>query len=440
MHKLYSVVIVLLSMLWNSRIYAQNYPVYNSFVVNPYLYNPAEAASDYAYLYFNHRLQWMGIEGAPVLSTATFNTLIDESYNGIGTKISNYSRGILRTTDVAFTYAHGIAFNEKNVLFFGLSGGAISNSIDLTKIDVDDLDDPALSGYLANNFQPAASFGMLLRTTSGINFGVSLPQLFAPKFNSASQFSATQFSPIDNAFVSFYYKRKVEGKMVNKKRRGVRTRKKTSDGYAPLELYALYKYSAFETSQFEVTGKLNFSENFWLGAGYRQAYGFIGHIGFAFGKLLLNYSYEPANQPETGFSNGSHEINLGFRLGDQKNYRKATPVLRSTLQRSPTEQHTARFKTAEENPAITGDKEDANKKTYYVVLKAFSDFNAADAYKKKIVDQKFNANIFYYEKENKFYVFVLSTQKSSEAYEEARNLKAFTKLKEANVLIVQGSK
>ncbi|HEX5169448.1 MAG TPA: PorP/SprF family type IX secretion system membrane protein [Cyclobacteriaceae bacterium] len=440
MHKLFTVFFGTLILFLNSRIYAQNYPVYNSYVINPYLYNPAEAASEYAYLFFSHRQQWMGIEGAPVLSTVTFNTLIDESYTGIGAKISNYSRGILKTTDIGFTYAHGVPFNEKNVLFFGLTGGAISNTIDLNKVSPDDLDDPALSGYLANNFQPSASFGMVFKSNSGLNFGITLPQLFAPKFNSASQFSATQFTPVDNVYATLYYKRKVEGKIVNKRKRGVRTRQRTSGGYAPLEFYAVYKYSAFDNSQFEVTGKLNFSENFWLGAGYRQAYGFIGHVGFSFGKFLMNYSYEPGNQPETGFSNGSHEVQIGLRLGDLKKYRKAAPVFRSTLQRAPDEQHQARFQQAEGTPGnIAGEKE-GNKKTYYVVLRAFSDFTAADAYKKKIVEQKFNADIFYYEKEKKFYVYVLNTLKASEAYEEARNLKAYTKLKEANVLIVQGSK
>jgi type IX secretion system PorP/SprF family membrane protein len=422
----------------NSGLHAQNYPVYNSYPVNPYLYNPAEAATEYAYLFFNHRQQWMGIEGAPVLSTVTFNTLIDESYTGIGAKLSNYSRGILRTTDIGFTYAHGVPFNEKNVLFFGLTGGAISNTIDMNKLDDADLSDPALAGYLANNFQPSASFGMVFKSSSGLNFGITLPQLFAPKFNSTSQFSATEVTPVDNVLATLYYKRKVEGKVVNKRKRGVRTRQRTSGGYAPLEFYAVYKYSAYDNSQFEVTGKLNFSENFWLGAGYRQEYGFIGHIGFSFGQFLMNYSYEPGNQPETGFSQGSHEIQLGLRLGDLKKYRKAAPVFRSTLQRSPTEQHTARFQQSEEENL--DQNKDANKKTYYVVLKAFNDFTAADTYKKKIVEQKFNADIFYYEKEKKFYVFVLSTAKSSEAYEEARNLKAYTKLKEASVLVVQSSK
>lgn len=437
----FRILMISLSIFCFRQVNAQNYPVYNSFMINPYLYNPAEAASEFAYVFLNHRQQWVGIDGSPVVSTINFNTLIDESFTGIGAKASNFSRGILRTTDFELTYAHGIPLGDENVLFFGLSGGAITNSIDFTKITADDLDDPALTGYLANNIQPAASFGMLWRSTSGLNFGLVLPQLFAPAFNSPSHFSATGFSPFENAYASLYYRKKVEGKVVSRRRKGVRSRVRSSGGYAPLELYAIYKYTSIGTNQFEVAGKFNFSENFWIGAGYRQAYGLTGHIGFSFDRFLVSYSYEPGNQPETGFSTGTHEIQLGLRLSDEKHYRKKNPVLRSTIRGTPEERHQARFSGSKlDVDKTTNQEENANKKTYYVVLRAFNDFSAADAYKKRIIEQKFNADILYHEKEKKYYVYVLSTQKSSEAYDEARNLKNYTKLKDASVISVQGSK
>lgn len=439
MLKLFNVLLIVQFFFWCHRISAQNYPVYNSYYINPYLYNPAEAATEYAYLFVNHRQQWLGVEGAPSLSTVNFNTLIDESYAGIGAKISNYSRGILRTTDVSLTYARGFPFNEKNVLFLGLSGGAITSSIDLNKLSPDDLSDPAIASYLANNIQPAASFGMLFRSSSGLNFGIALPQLFAPVYNANSSFSSTDISPLDNAYASLYYKRKIEGKVVSRRVKGVRRRVKTSGGYAPLEFYALYKYSSFGTSQFEVLGKFNLSENFWFGGGYRQNYGFTATIGISYNKFLLGYSFEPGTQPESGFSSGTHEIQIGVRLSDEKKYKRSTPVLRSTLKVSPNEKHLARFQESQEDPDNINNPDNAKKKKYYVVIKGFADFNGADAYKKKLVDEKYNADIFYHEKDRKFYVFVYSSLKSSEAYEEARNLKNFTKLKDAHVVIVEGS-
>src|SRR5688572_20886273 len=88
--------------------HAQNFPVYNSFYLNPFLYNPAEALTDYSQIYALHRQQWMNIEGAPVVSTLTFTTLMNESRAGLGGKISSYKRGLLTTTDFSIAYAYGI--------------------------------------------------------------------------------------------------------------------------------------------------------------------------------------------------------------------------------------------------------------------------------------------------------------------------------------------
>jgi type IX secretion system PorP/SprF family membrane protein len=413
---------------------AQNYPVYNSFYVNPFLYNPAEAATEFTYVYVTHRQQWMGIEGAPVLSTVSFNTLLDETRAGIGAKVTNYKRGLLTTTDFTATYAYGIPISQKNWFFFGLSGGLISNTIDMAKVS--DPDDPAIANYLANNMQPIANFGMLVRTASGLNFGVVLPQLFTPAFNSESSFSNTAVSPVDNIFVTAYYKRKVEGKIVSRRKGGMRSKVKTQESTAPLEFYVNYKYAATGTNQFEVLGKFNLSQNLWLGASYRMPYGFTGNFGLNFQRFTFGYSYEPGSQPEPQFSQGTHDIIIGLRLGDQKRYKRVAPLLRSQLKTAPGEKHTARFQEGIEDPDNIVQQEGVAKKKYYVVISAFADFTQADAAKRKLIGQKFNAEIFYHEKDRKYYVHVLETQKASEANEEVRNLKTYTKLKTARVLTV----
>src|SRR5688572_3383768 len=340
---------------------AQNYAVYNSFYINPYLYNPAEAATDFTYVFLHHRQQWMGVEGAPTLSAITFNTMLNESKAGIGAKISSYTRGLLTTNDITATYAYGIPIGQKTTLTFGLSGGVISNSIDLNKIS--DPNDPVIAKYLANNLQPVANFGMLLRSPTGLNFGVSLPQLFAPSFNSEASFSSTAVSPFDNVFVTAYYKRKVEGKIVSKKKGGMRSRVKTKESNAPLELYLNYKYAAAGNNQFEALVKFNLSQNFWLGASYRMPYGFTGNLGITVQRFMFSYSYEPTSQPEPGFSQGTHEVALGLRLGEQKKSKRNAPMLRSTL-RTTTAQHTARFQEAAEDPDNIN-REEVTKKKYY---------------------------------------------------------------------------
>jgi type IX secretion system PorP/SprF family membrane protein len=410
---------------------AQNYSVYNSYFINPYFYNPAEAATDFTFVHVNHRQQWFGFEGAPQVTTASFTTLFDNTRNGVGVKISSFKRGLLQTNDLMATYAYGIPVSVKNTFYFGLSAGAISNKIDANGINPND---PALATYMANNIQPAANFGMLLRTASGINLGVSLPQLFSPKFNSAANFDNTSPSPLDNVIASAYYRRKVEGKLVNKKKGGLRTKVKTKEANAPLEFYAVYKYAKAGNSQAEGTVKLNLSENVWLAGLYRQSYGFAGSVGFAFNNLLLNYSYEPGNQPQSQFSKGTHEIHLGLRIGEQKKFKRIAPVLKSTLKAAPGEQHVARFQQTDDPDEIDDSK--VEKKQYYVVVRAFPDFAKADEYKQKLINDKYNANVYYYERERKYYVYVFESGKQSDAHEEARNLKLYTKLKDVKVLTV----
>jgi type IX secretion system PorP/SprF family membrane protein len=431
MRKLFYVLVLMLCLI-GSKSSAQNYAVYNSYYINPYLYNPAEAATEFTYIFINHRQQWTNVEGAPVLTTVNFNTLLNETRAGVGVKASSFKRGLLSTTDFSLSYAHGFPVSQKSILFFGLSGGAISNTIDISQADPAD---PAIANYLANNLQPAANFGALLRSGTGLNFGIALPQLFAPKFNSVSSFESTTVSPLDNVIVSTYFKRKVEGKIVSRNKKGIKAKVKTKESNAPLEFYALYKYSKFGTSQFEVMGKLNLSENFWLGAGYRQKYGLTGSLGISLSKFLLSYSYEPGNQPEPAFSKGTHEIQLGLRLGGAKKFKRVAPVLRSTLRAVQDEQHSARFQHKEEDPDKIHEEQDV-KKRFYVVIKSFGDFTSADAYKKKLIEQKYNANVFYHEKDKKYYVHVFESTKQSDAHEEARNLKTYSKLKDAKVLTV----
>jgi type IX secretion system PorP/SprF family membrane protein len=417
---------------------AQNFPVYNSFYVNPFLYNPAEALTDYSQIYALHRQQWMSIEGAPVVSTLTFTTLMNESRAGLGGKISSYKRGLLTTTDFSIAYAYGIPMGQKNWLFLGLSGGAISNTIDLTKVT--DPNDPALANYAANNLQPAAGFGMLYRSGSGLNIGISLPQLFPPAFNSDASFSNTTVSPADNVFVTIYYKRKVESKIASKSKGGLKRTVRTEEAIAPLEMYFNYKYSKFGNSQFELLAKLNLTQNFWLGASYRLPYGFTGNLGINIQRFVLGYSYEPGNQPQDGFSQGTHEVILGLKLGQQKKFKRAAPVLRSTLTKTPAEKHTARFQETVEDPDQINQTSGEAKKKYYVVIRLFNDFTAADAFKRKLITDKFNAEVFYNPQDKKYYVHVLETLKAAEAHEEVRNLKTYTKLKEARLLIVTTDK
>ncbi len=413
----------------------QNYPIYNAVYANPFLYNPAAAASEETMLFVHHRQQWLGIEGAPVISAFSINSLIENKRYGLGVKASSFQRSLLTTNDVSFSYAYGIPLNKTSQFYFGMSVGAMTNTLDISKAT--DPNDPAFANYQDNNLQASGSFGMLYKSTSGLSFGLALPQLFAPGFLNPS-FSVISPQPFDQAIASLGYRKKLEGKLATKKVRGMKTRVKGKEMYAPLEFYLLYRYAAYQENQFEVATKLNLTQSFWLGASYRQNYGLTGSTGFQIKKLSLGYFYELGSQPEAGFSQGSHEVFASLRLGDLKKFKRPAPVLRSTLITAKSTQHHARFQHQADDPEkLLNAETPESKRVYYVVVRSFSEFPAADVYKNKLISEKYNADIFYYPKDKKYHVHIYSTSKSSEAYDEVRNLKNFTKIKDARVLVVE---
>jgi hypothetical protein len=327
---------------------------------------------------------------------------------------------------------------KKNWLIFGLSGGAVSNQVDVDGVSGNvSPDDPALSSALANNLQPTANAGILYRSASGLNFSLALPQLFRPSFNSSS-FGEGGFSPVDNIFASVYFRRKTESKIVTRRKGHIHRRIKSEAGVAPLELYANYKFSKLGNSQAEFIGKLNIGQYFWIGAAYKLPYGFAGNAGISSTRLTIAYSYEPGSQPENGFSQGSHEFALGLRLGNIKKFKRQAPVLRSTISTTE-EKHIARFQETFDDPNKISE-ENTVRKMYLVVIKSFPDFTQADAFKQKLRAEKYNADVYYNPADKKFHVHVLKTEKVSEAHEEIRNLKAYTKLKEARLMTITENK
>jgi len=416
------------------RLQAQNYSLYDSYYINPYLYNPAEAASNFTYAFANYRKQWLNLEGAPTVATLNFNTLLDQKRAGIGAKISSYSRGVLNTSEALITYAYGVPFNPKNILYFGISGGGSSTSIDQSKVNAANADDPALA--YASGFQPSANFGLRFASASGFNLGFVLPQLFGNTYTE-NQPSQKGFAPINNMLFTFSFKKELEDikrKKNYRKRSNFKSKENEYKHYAPLEVYALYRYAAAGNNQYEVTAKLNLSDNFWLSVGYRQQYGFIPSLGFAANRFIFCYSYEPGMQPEKGFSSGSHELQIGLRLGKEKKFRFKVPVLHSMHTSTAPITHEARFRERTTDQEETVKTED--RKRYYVYIKEFTEFDKAEDFKKKLIAQKYNGQIFFYPKNKHYYVYTFETIKVSEATEEVKALKTFTKLKEAKILTI----
>ncbi|MBL3657310.1 PorP/SprF family type IX secretion system membrane protein [Fulvivirga sediminis] len=422
--------ILLLFLAW--KVNAQLAPVYNHFYNNPYLINPAEVGmSGYMSFDFNHRQQWRGIEGAPVVSTFTFQTPFSYKKASVGVTIRNFERGLLNTNDLLFTYSYRAYLTKITTLNFGISAGLTSNTIDLNAID--DPDDPVLVDYTSNNMQPIANAGFKLTSKSGLNIGISLPRLFSPTYLNPESFTSYEFSPFDEVQFVTYFKKPLEKKIVTRKYGRMKRRVEIEDPYAPLQLYFLYKYSKVQDQRIEVLATLNLTENFWVGGSYRMNYGASGLLGLKIKNFLFSYAYEPASEHVEGLPQGTHEVQLTLRIGEKKKIERSKPILR-TLEK--TETHRARF-SADDISEGGDDQGDGNLKKYYVVIKSFKDFNSADEFVRRMAERELYTNIFYNNIDKKYHVYSFQTYKLKEANEQRRAVQELTKYKSVTIITVQ---
>lgn len=414
------------------KLHSQELPVYNHYYNNAYLFNPAETGADgYMKITLNHRQQWLGIEGAPMISTLTFETPSDYKQWALGFHVRNFERGLLTTTDFLATYAYTAYLTKTTTLHLGMSFGAISNSINLNEID--DATDPILNEFLDNNIQLVGRAGAKLTSANGFNLGIVMPNLLHPEFVNDQNFSSYEFSPLNELMVMAYFKRKLERKIVTRKVGGIKRRIKVDDAYAPLQFYALYKYSKFVDQRIELLAKLDLSENGWVGGAYRFKYGFSGLFGFKIKNFIFSYSYEPASKLVSGLAQGTHEVQLGFTIGEKKKLERTKPILRTVQKKID---HSARFNV--ENSEVSAQAGVSNEKTYYVVLKTFNVFEGADNYLMKVKkDTGINTDIYHNKKNNKFYVYIFKSTKNREAKKELRAVEELTKFKRVQIIEIE---
>ncbi|MEL7004450.1 MAG: PorP/SprF family type IX secretion system membrane protein, partial [Bacteroidota bacterium] len=414
----------------------QRIPVYNHYYNNPFLLNPAEiGSSGFLNAKINHRQQWRGIEGAPQVTTLTFEAPFDYKRGAVGGYLRSFERGLITTNDILVSYGYTAYLTKETTIHFGLSAGVSSNNINLG--DIDSPDDPILAEFMNNNLQPIANFGFKFQSKSGLNFGVALPRLFTPSFLNQNSFESYEFSPFDEVLVSTYFKKKIEKKIVTKRTRGARRRVSVENTYAPLQIYLMYRYSKLVDERIEALATLNLTDNFWVGAAYRLNYGASGILGFNIKQFNFSYAYEPGSSQVTGFDQGSHEIQLGINIGERKKLQRSQPILR-TVQKK--ESHEARFSQDDvEQGGSAGSDEETKvaNKTFYVVLKAFRDFNSADDFVSREEKNGIYTDIFYNKADKRFYVYIFKTTKSKEANKQKKVVQDLTKYKTVRIIIVE---
>ncbi|MGB0431934.1 MAG: PorP/SprF family type IX secretion system membrane protein, partial [Bacteroidia bacterium] len=288
-----------LSLINLSETRAQQIPMYAAYTVNNFLLSPSFAgtANSDARLMAINRLQFAGIEGAPVTFMFTGDGPISKQNMGLGATIYTDKLGLLRQTGVNLAYSYHLRLGEAR-LHFGLGGEVGQLGLDFDNIVAEDMTDELLNIGSANKIMVSGNFGMHL-TYNDFTLGFAAPQIFGNR--------VTYQDYVSNTTTGYQFQRHYLALMSY--------RFSVKQDVFDIEPIVMMRTISGLSPQFDINIKGIIKDKAFLAVGYRSDYAlsFGGGVNVS-DNMMIGYSYDMAINEIAGYSFGSHEFILGYNF------------------------------------------------------------------------------------------------------------------------------
>ncbi len=312
--------------------YAQQLPHYTQYVINNFILNPAVAGiENYTDVKISHRRQWVGIDGAPVTTYFTIHAPLKkmdyaretatgfhasgenprgkaywhdyekaDPHAGIGLTILNDRTGPLNRFSAYATYAYHIGISSKTSLSAGISAGIKNTSLNASKLSFDVPVDPAVSGSGYLNRVGADMNAGLWLYSSDYFAGISAQNIIPSKLKIAEDtVRLAGGRQIPHMFLTAGYRFFVNDDIT----------------FLPS---ALVKYVTSTPVSFDINAKFQYRDFLWVGGSLRYKDSYAGMVGLNISNTInVGYSYDITTSQLNTVSKGSHEIVIGFLLGNR---------------------------------------------------------------------------------------------------------------------------
>lgn len=284
-------------------IKAQQIPMYNHDFINPFSMNPAYAGYQEdmkAYIVRNTRNSTFN--GGSVNNYLTVDGGIFNGKFGLGLAAFYQTHGLLKQSGGSISYAYHLKINENQRLSFGVSAGVLDNKIDVDGFNVQDYNDPYLTGLRQDKVVFNASAGLVYKL-KGFRLGISVPQLIGSKVKYASSNSIGYYQ------MARHYMANATYEFVLSKQHQI-----------TLSPFATARYLPGAKFQYDGTLMLDFKKFGWIAAGYRSDYAVQFNAGVRIARSLsVGYSYELLIGSMKKYSTGMHhEVLIGYTLNLDK--------------------------------------------------------------------------------------------------------------------------
>lgn len=170
---------------------AQQDPMYTMYMWNMMAIDPAYAGSaDVLNVTALSRMQWTGIQGAPVTHSISGHAPINRRSLGLGLSAVHDRIGRTSTTSVFADIAYRMRVSKTTRLAFGLKAGFNHAQVANTLVENTDPTDPTFAVDASGKLLPNFGFGMFLWSKRGY-VGASVPKLLRNYLGTAVEQNGT---------------------------------------------------------------------------------------------------------------------------------------------------------------------------------------------------------------------------------------------------------
>lgn len=315
------------SFLLAQNCISQQRPHYTQYILNNYILNPAlSGIENYTDLKLSARDQWIGFEGRPQTfylsvhapigkkdyktSATSYNVpgqnprgtsywenyTASEPHHGIGLSIVNDVTGNYNVFTADVSYAYHLGLSATTNLAAGFSGGFSKVNYNRSKSSTPN--DPGIgpNGNIIYKTRPDLNVGLWLYSADYF-VGLSAKQIVPQKVAFVNDTLGLKLTP--HLFATAGYRFLV-----------------SDDVNAVPSI--MVKSVAGAPSQVDLNLKFQYQDLLWLGAGYRFGNGYSGMLGMNVGNTFnVGYAYDFTTTAINTASRGTHEIIIGFLLGNR---------------------------------------------------------------------------------------------------------------------------
>jgi len=297
--------ISVLAVLWLcSPSFAQELPVYQQYLLNGFLLNPAvPSVPQQTSIRITDRHQWLGVADAPQTQTISIHSRLGN--NGLGAYAFADKNGPNHTHGLQISYSRHIPLNQDLTLSLGISAKGYIFSLDESELETHTPNDPIITKARNTCFVPNMNAGVFLYNEL-FSYGISVAHLLPQKID----FYKSEFEPTlaRHYFMFFDYqitKIPIQGKNSLSITPGILIKAEETRN-KQIDLNVKFTYLNM------VSTGVSFRSHFDTEYNYQKNMLFL--IGIKLKNIEIRYAYEYfLNRVQSVFG-GGHEFMIAYRF------------------------------------------------------------------------------------------------------------------------------